>query len=85
MTFTPYCEPVNDWLRWPGQPAYYVGGVGQLAVNGRVVDSLYQGTLLLIGPNEVFDVAVVNKMWQIKSELDGQLLQRLIARYQGHQ
>ena len=80
-----YYEPVSDWLRWPGQPAYRVGGVGQLSIDGHVMDILCQGTVLLIGPNEFFDVAVVNKLWQIKNEIDRQLLQRLITRYLGQQ
>ena len=58
-----------------GGCAYYVGGVGQLAVNGHVIDSLRQDTVLLIGSNDIPDVAVDNKMWEIKNELDRQLRQ----------
>ena len=77
-----YYEPVNNW---PGQPAYFVGGIGQLAVNGHVIDSLRQDTVLPIGPNDIAGVAVVNKIWEIKNELDGQLRQRFFARCQGQQ
>ena len=75
----PYYEPVNNWLLWPGQPAYFVGGVGELAVNGRVILSLRLDTVLLIGPNDVVDVALATKMWEIKTVLDRQLWQSFIT------
>ena len=63
----------------PGQPAqYYVGGIGQLAVNGHVVDTLHRETLLLIGPNEVAVVKIMNMLWHIKTEIELQLWQRYI-------
>ena len=64
-----YYEPVNNWLLWPGQPAYYVGGVGQLAVNGHVIDYVRRDTVLPIGPNDIPGVTVVNRMWEIKRQL----------------
>ena len=77
-----YCEPIL----WPDQfAAYHIIGIGQLAVNGCVMDSLRQDTVLLVGPGEDPDVAVVCKLWEVKTELERQLWQRYITRCQGQQ
>ena len=46
-----------------------------------MVDIEWKYTVLFIGPYDIADVEVIRKLWQIKNELDGQLWQRLIARY----
>ena len=68
-----YYEPVNNWLLWPGHPAYYVGGDGLLAVNGHVIDYVCRDTVFPIGPNDIPGVAVVDRLWEIKTELERQL------------
>ena len=64
----------------PGQPAYIIGGVGQLVVNGHMMDYVRRDTVLPIGPNNVPGVAVVNRMWEMENELSGRLQQGLISR-----
>ena len=64
----------------PGQPAYIIGGVGQLVVTGHVIDYVRRDTVLLIGPNDIPGVALVNRMWETENELSGWLQQGLISR-----
>ena len=83
MFTRPYYEPVKDWLRWPGQLAYRVGCSAELWMDGHVIDTSKDETVLPIGPNEDPAIAVMSKQWQMKVELERQLWLRLIARHQG--
>ena len=72
-SFTPYFSPVDNWLLWPGQPVYFVGVVCELAVNGHIIATVHQETIVVLNPNETAVVAISNRLWDIKTEVELQL------------
>ena len=85
MKFTLCCEAIESWLIWPGQPSYFVGVLGELLLDGRVIHIQDQRTLLLIDPNQHIEVAIMNELWQIKNQIEYQLWQYFFNMYYGLQ
>lgn len=49
MTFEPDFIPVNNWLQWPGQPAYWIGSHCEISDGNVTLFTITHTQRLVLG------------------------------------
>ena len=61
---------MKDWLRWPGQPAYFIGGHGELS-DGKMILTITHTQRLVLGTE--FDA--LSELIKVQTRIFKQLCQ----------